>query len=139
MGYFENLRNAFHKATGSGTVADPFVPAFSIDSSTPGVTNGVVSSPVAITNATTAADVNVAAASTPVLAANAARKPGSYIICNTTAISYFNLGAAATVGDAQIDGKTTVAGIFNIPDGFTGAVNARGASATGTWRPVEMT
>lgn len=41
MGYFENLRNAYHKGTGAGTTADPFVPTVALDQTTPGTTNAV--------------------------------------------------------------------------------------------------
>jgi hypothetical protein len=111
----------------------------SIDQTSPGTTNGVVTSPAAIATATRT-DVSVAAASTLVLAANAARKPGSVIACDTTAISYFKLGTGASATDffAAVDGKTTVPGLFNIPDGYLGAIYGYGASATGAWRVTEM-
>jgi hypothetical protein len=95
--------------------------------------------PVDIASATRS-DVSVTAASTLVLAANAARKPGSVIVCDTTAISYFKLGTGASATDyiAAVDGKTTVPGLFNVPDGYLGAVYGIGASATGSWRVTEM-
>lgn len=97
------------------------------------------SAAVAVATATRT-DVSVAAASTLVLAANTARKPGSVIACDTTAISYFKLGTGASASDyiAAVDGKTTVAGLFNVPDGYLGAVYAYGASATGSWRVTEF-
>lgn len=96
--------------------------------------------PPAITTATRS-DVSVAAASTLVLAANTARKPGSVVACDTTAISYFKFGTGASDSDyiAAVDGKTTVAGLLLVPDGYLGAIYGFGASATGTWRVTEMT
>lgn len=95
--------------------------------------------PVDIVSATRS-DVSVAAASTLVLAANAARKPGSVIVCDTIAISYFKFGTGASATDffAAIDGKTTVPGLLNVPDGYLGAIYGYGASATGAWRVTEM-
>lgn len=101
--------------------------------------NPLPSGPPSIATATRS-DVTVAAASTLVLAANTARKTGSVIACDTTAISYFKLGTGASATDyiAAVDGKTTIPGIFNVPDGYLGAIYGYGASATGTWRVTEM-
>lgn len=85
-------------------------------------------------------DVSVAASSTLVLAANTARKSGSIVSCDTTAVSYFKLGTGASSTDfyAAVDGKTTVPGIFLIPDGYLGAIYGCGSAATGSWRVTEM-
>lgn len=92
--------------------------------------------------AATRSDVAVATASTVVLAANPSRKPGSRIACDTTSVSYFLL-AATGAGPANfigaVDAKTTVPGIFNVPDGYLGAVCAVGSAANGSWRVTEMT
>lgn len=91
--------------------------------------------------APTRSNVSVAAADTLILAANASRKPGSQIVCDTTAISFIKLGSgsSATSFDGAVDGKTTVPGIFNVPNGYLGAVYGTGSAATGTWRVTEMT
>lgn len=104
------------------------------------LSNGVVSSPVAITTATHS-NVVAANADTALLASNANRKPGSTIVNDSTAILYIKLGsgASATSYMVAIDGKTTVPGIFPVPDGYTGAVNGFWASATGSARVTEMT
>lgn len=102
--------------------------------------SGVLASPVAITTATHS-NVSAAASDTPLLAANASRKPGSTIVNDSTAILYIKLGtgASATSYMVAVDGKTTVGGIFPVPDGYTGAVNGFWASATGAARVTEMT
>lgn len=110
------------------------------DLTTPGTTNAVVSSPIAIATATHT-NVVGAAADTVLLAANASRKPGSTIANDSTAILYIKLaanGSSATSYWVAVDGKTTVAGVALIPDGYVGAVCGTWASATGSARVVEM-
>jgi len=91
---------------------------------------------------TTVSYSNVAAATsdTLLLAANQSRKKGSTIANDSTAILYIKLGSgsSATSFMVAIDGKTTVPGIFSIPDGYTGAVYGTWASATGAARVTEM-
>lgn len=96
--------------------------------------------PIPITTATHS-NVSAAAADTVLLAANAARLPGSTITNDSTAILYIKLGggASATSYWVAIDGKTTVGGNAILTDGYTGAVNGFWASATGSARVTEMT
>lgn len=88
----------------------------------------------------TQASVTSSASNVVLLAANAARKPGSTIANDSTAILYVSLSGAASTTNywVAIDGKTTVPGIAVLPDGFTGAVNGIWASATGAARVTEM-
>lgn len=96
-----------------------------------------------ISNAATPTYTNVAsaAADTTLLAANASRKPNSTIVNDSTAILYIKLaasGSSATSYYVAVDGKTTVSGIFQIPDNYVGAVCGTWASATGSARVTEM-
>lgn len=95
--------------------------------------------PIAIATATHS-NVSAAASDTQLLAANTSRKPGSTIANDSTAILYIKLGTGASTTSymAAVDGKTTVPGIFNVPDGYTGVVNGIWASATGSARVTEM-
>lgn len=89
----------------------------------------------------THSDVTAAAATTPILAANTNRLPGSTITNDSTAIMYVLLGSgtvSATNYTVAIDGKTTVPGVYFLPDGWTGAVQGIWASATGTARVTEL-
>ncbi len=91
----------------------------------------------------TATHTNVASANadTVLLAANTARQPGSTIANDSTAILYVKLGsgASATSYQAAVDAKTTVPGLFLVPDSYTGAVNGFWAAANGFARVVELT
>ncbi|MER8540237.1 hypothetical protein NKH17_12360 [Mesorhizobium sp. M1334] len=91
----------------------------------------------------TSTPTNVAGATstTTLLAANANRLGGS-IVNDSTAILYILLGsgtASATNYSYVLDGKTTVGGTFEIPEGWTGAIQGIWASATGSARVTERT
>lgn len=86
-------------------------------------------------------NVASAAADTPLLAANTSRKANSTIVNDSTAILYIKLalnGSSATSYYVAVDGKTTVPGIFQIPDNYTGAISGTWASANGFARVTEM-
>lgn len=99
----------------------------------------VMSAPVVLSSATRT-DVAASVTVVTLLAANGSRKPGSLVANDSTAILYVKLGAGASSSDfyAAVDGKTTVPGVLQIPDGFTGIVTGVWASATGTARMTEM-
>lgn len=127
--------------TSCGTLATPFDVGFS-----PNVllidVNGklcVAATPVAITTATQSS-VAGSATSVTLLAANTARKSGSTITNDSTAILYISLNGAASTTNywLAIDGKTTVPGVASLPNGFTGVVLGIWGSATGSARVTEM-
>lgn len=89
----------------------------------------------------TVTSVPGAIATTTLLAANANRLGGS-IVNDSTAILYILLGAgaaSATNYTYVLDGKTTVGGTFEIPEGWTGAIQGIWATATGNARVTERT
>src|SRR5882757_5596278 len=86
-------------------------------------------------------NVASAAVDTPLLALNASRKPNSTIVNDSTAILCIKLalnGSSATSYYVAVDGKTTVPGIFQIPDNYTGAISGTWAAANGFARVTEM-
>lgn len=98
---------------------------------------------VGVAKSATATPTNVPAAitTTTLLAANANRLGGS-IVNDSTAILYILLGsgtASATNYSYVVDGKTTVGGTFEIPEGWTGAIQGIWATATGNARVTERT
>lgn len=101
---------------------------------------GIATTPTKKTTSATNS-VTAAAADTAILAANTNRLPGSTIANDSTSIMYVLLGsgaASATNYTVAIDGKTTVAGYYILPDGWTGAVRAYWVSATGSARVTEL-
>jgi hypothetical protein len=92
----------------------------------------------------TGTETNVAAAiaATSLLAANANRRPGSTVANDGTAILYILLGTgtvSVTNYTVAIAAKTTVAGVYFLPDGFTGAVSGIWSAANGSARITEIT
>lgn len=93
---------------------------------------------------TTATHTNVASANadTTFLAANTARKPGSTIANESTAILYLKLGTGASATSYWMSlGPTasSIAPVARIPDGYTGVVDGFWAAANGNARVTEMT
>jgi len=89
----------------------------------------------------TRTDVASAAADTAILAANANRLPGSTIANDSTSVLYLLLGAgtaSATNFTVAIDGKTSVPGVYFLPDGWTGAVRGFWPVANGSARVTEL-
>lgn len=94
-----------------------------------------------VISAATPANVSASATAVTLLAANTARKAGSSIVNDSTAILYIKLGSSASATDfwKAIDGKTTIPGDLDLPPGYLGIVTGIWASATGAARVVEMT
>ena len=67
---------------------------------------------------------DTAASAVALLVANADRKPGSLIVNDSTAVLYIGLDTPSTLTayECAIDGKTTVPGIYYVPDGWLGSV-----------------
>lgn len=93
----------------------------------------------------TPANVASVTAAAILLAANANRLPGSMITNDSTAILYILIGAVGAVGNVSatnytvaIDGKTTVPGVFFVPDGWLGVVQGIWVSANGFARVTEL-
>jgi len=78
---------------------------------------------------------------TILLAANPARKPGSVILNDSTAVLYISLegDASATNFYLALDAKGNVPNVFFVPDGFKGDIHGVWASANGFARVSEMT
>lgn len=112
-----------------------------IDQSTPGTTNAVVSSPIAISSATHS-NVVAAAADTVLLAANTARKPGTTIANDSTAILYIKLaatGSSSTSYWTALPAAGTVPSTVVLPNGYVGDVCGTWAAAVGAARVTELT
>lgn len=102
--------------------------------------SGIPTTPAKKTTSATTS-VTAAVADTAILAANTNRLPGSTVANDSTTVMYVLLGsgaASATNYTVAIDGKTSVPGVYTLPDGWTGAVRAYWASATGSARVTEL-
>jgi len=94
--------------------------------------------PTAEVRATTATRTIVAAAtgSTPILAANAARK-SSLLYNDSTSVAYIGMGTA-TVSSTDYSFPLAGGGIYEVEYGYTGVIKAAWVSATGQMRVTEF-